>query len=109
MIDATLTLSDVTMTTWSIIERFAPFGVGNPKPTFLFETVRIAEVKKFGKERTHLELRFENSRVKAISFFAEEKYLKISSGDTINLVAVMELNTFRGARELRLRIVNVVN
>src|SRR3989344_5887205 len=104
MIDATLTLSDVTMTTWSIIERFAPFGVGNPKPTFLFETVRIAEVKKFGKERTHLELRFENSRVKAISFFAEEKYLKISSGDTINLVAVMELNTFRGARELRLRI-----
>lgn len=109
MIDATLTLSDVTMTTWSIIERFAPFGVGNPKPTFLFETVRIAEVKKFGKERTHLELRFENSRVKAISFFAEEKYLKISSGDTIDLVAVMELNTFRGARELRLRIVNVLN
>jgi single-stranded-DNA-specific exonuclease len=109
VIDMTLTLGEVTMATWKIIERFAPFGVGNPKPTFLFENVRIAEVKKFGKERTHLELRFENSRVKAISFFAEEKYMKLSSGDTVSLVATMELNTFRGARELRLRIVNVIH
>lgn len=109
VIDATLSLGEVTMATWNIVEQFAPFGVGNPKPTFLFENVRIAEVKKFGKERTHLELRFENSRVKAISFFADEKYAKIVSGDTIDLVAVMELNTFRGRRELRLRIINVLN
>ena len=106
-IDAVLTLNEVSFTTWNIIDRFAPFGVGNPKPIFLFECIRVTQVKKFGKEGAHLELGFENSRMKAIAFFAEEKYAGLVEGDTIDLVATMELNTFRGKRELRLRIVEV--
>ncbi len=108
-VDATLTLTEVNFATWKIIEQFAPFGVGNPKPIFLFENVRVAEVRKFGKEQAHLELGFENSRVKAIAFFAEEKkYKEVREGETIDLIATMELNTFRGKRELRLRIVRVL-
>ncbi len=108
-VDATLTLTEVNFATWKIIEQFAPFGVGNPKPVFLFENVRVAEVRKFGKEQAHLELGFENSRVKAIAFFAEEKkYKEVREGETIDLIATMELNTFRGKRELRLRIVRVL-
>lgn len=108
-VDTTLALSEVTWVNWKQIERFAPFGVGNPKPTFLFEKVKLADVRFFGKEKTHLELSFEGSNVKAILFFAEdEKYKKIIKGDTIDMVATMEVNTFRNKRELRLRIVNVV-
>ncbi len=109
VIDATFALPEVNFATWKIIEQFAPFGVGNPKPVFLFENVRISEVRRFGKEQAHLELGFENSRVKAISFFAEEeKYKEVREGEIIDLVATMELNTFRGKRELRLRIVNII-
>ncbi len=108
-VDATLTLTEVNFATWKIIEQFAPFGVSNPKPVFLFENVRVAEVRKFGKEQAHLELGFENSRVKAIAFFAEEKkYKEVREGETIDLIATMELNTFRGKRELRLRIARVL-
>lgn len=109
VIDGTLMLNEVTFTTWNIVERFAPFGIGNPKPTFLFEKVCIADVRMFGKEQVHIELSFASSRVKAISFFAEGKYQGLATGDTIDLVATMELNTFRGRRELRLRIVDVVH
>ncbi len=109
VIDATLTLSEANWSTWKIVERFAPFGMGNPKPVFLFEKVRVSEVRKFGKENAHLELLFERSSVKAIAFFAtEEMYKGLVEGDTIDLVATMELNTFRGKRELRLRIVSVL-
>lgn len=108
IVDATLSLGEVSWATWKQIERFAPFGIGNPKPTFLFEKVRIAEVRMFGKEKVHLELSFENSPVKAIAFFAEEKYQGLARGDTIDLIATMELNTFRGKRELRLRIADMV-
>lgn len=107
-IDATLTLPEVTWTNWKQIEKFAPFGMANPKPVFIFENVVLRDARFFGKEKTHLELTFENSSVKAIMFFAEdEKYKKITKGDVVDVVATMELNTFRGSRELRLRIVDV--
>ena len=111
--EATLSLADVNWVNWKHVAKFAPFGIGNPKPTFLFEKVSIAEVRYFGKERTHLELSFENSGVKAILFFAKasnEEHGKqgvLVAGDTVDLVETMEVNTFRNKRELRLRIVNI--
>lgn len=110
-IDAMLSLDAVNWSTWKIVEQFAPFGMGNPKPIFLFEGVRIADVRRFGKERAHLELSFENSRggrVLAILFFATDPaYSLLAPDDKVELVATFDLNTFRGKRELRLRIVNV--
>jgi len=111
-IDTTLTLAEVNWGTWKQIEKFAPFGIGNPKPTFLFENVKLANARFFGKEKTHLELSFGDSTTKAILFFAKdeknEKYNELASGDIVDLIATMEVNTFRNARELRLRIVDVV-
>lgn len=108
MIDTTLTLGEVNMTTWSIIEKFAPFGMENPKPTFLFEDVCLGDVRRFGKEDAHIELSFTNSRVKAISFFADTKvYDEFKEGDRVDLVATIELSVFRGRRELRLRVVSL--
>jgi len=108
-IDANLLLSESNLSTWKIVERFAPFGVGNPKPVFLFEKICVSQIRKFGKEKSHIELGFEDSPVKAICFFAEEPvYETLKSGSVVDLIATMEMNTFRGKRELRLRIVNVV-
>ena len=110
---------------WKLIEKFAPFGVANPKPTFLFKNVQLAQVRYFGKERTHLELSLSSDLnsdsqgrtlpdVKAITFFAKEskdehgKHGALEKGSTVDLIATMEVNTFRNKRELRLRIVSVV-
>ncbi len=108
-VEATISLVEVNWVNWKQIEKFAPFGIGNPKPVFLFENVKLATVRYFGKEKNHLELSFEGSSVKAILFFADdEKYKKLVVGDPINLVATIEVNTFRDKRELRLRIVEVI-
>jgi len=112
LLDKKLRLDDVSWDTWGHIEKFAPFGLENPKPLFLFENIQIVGVKLFGKEKNHLELKFKNSNNKdivAMAFFSNlESYgPKLEVGNTISLVATMEKSVFRNFPELRLRIVDI--
>ena len=113
VLDKKMSIDDVSWETYNEIEKLSPFGVGNPKPTFLFENVEIAGVKLFGKEKNHLELRFKNGNggsVPAIGFFMDVDTFDIplEVGSKINLIATMEKSTFGGRRELRLRIVDIL-
>ena len=112
-IDAELSLSEVNEETFRAIDLLAPFGVGNPKPHFLFPHAKILESSQFGKEKNHLKLMLgdeRHSRVPAIGFFlSPEDFPKVTieAGETIDLVATFEKSHFRGRPELRLRIVDV--
>lgn len=113
MIDCTLSIDDVTEENYKTIETLAPYGVGNPKPAFLFSNIEIAGVKQFGKEKNHLELQFENSKgmkISAIGFFMTPKSYKIpvEQGAKISLVATIERSMFKYRPEIRLRIVDIV-
>jgi single-stranded-DNA-specific exonuclease len=112
LLDKKLSLDDVNWNTYSLIEKFAPFGMDNPKPLFLFEKIIVSNKKLFGKEQNHLELKFKNSKgndITAIAFFSTgDKFeVPIEVGSTINLVATMEKSQFRNFPELRLRIVDI--
>lgn len=112
LLDKKLSLDDVSWDTYSHIEKFAPFGLDNPKPLFLFENVKVSNMKLFGKEANHLELKFKNSAgkdVTAIAFFSTgEKFgVPVGVGSSINLVATLEKSQFRNFPELRLRIVDI--
>ncbi len=112
--DVKTTLDAVHMRSWKEIEKLAPFGLANPKPTFLFEGVKIDKLKKFGKNGSgeHLEITFSeqtenrNHKVVAISFFSNtESFQKpLAEGLHVNLLATFDLSRFRGREELRLRI-----
>lgn len=116
--DAKLNLNDVNMKTWREIEKMSPFGLGNPKPVFLFENVKIENIKKFGKNGSgeHLEITFssgnenKNKEVKAISFFSglESFSTNLTEGLPVNLLATFDLSRFRGRPELRLRIIDIM-
>ena len=55
-IDAQVPLSAVTRQTVSWIERLAPFGEGNPAPTFLSNGVGVRQAKTVGADNAHLRL-----------------------------------------------------
>lgn len=110
--EAIIDIDDVTNNNYSVIEKLAPFGAGNPKPKFLFKKLPIFAIKEFGKEKNHLELIFKNSRgtqIKAIAFFKTRDSFNpvLEAGNDINLIATFEKNSFAGRNELRLRIVDV--
>ncbi len=112
-VDAIISIDDVTSSNYSVIEKLAPYGVGNPKPKFLFKELAIFAVKEFGKEKNHLELCFKNSKgypIKGIVFFKTRNSYgeTLNVGAKINLVANFEKSTFAGRTELRLRIIDVI-
>lgn len=114
-IDAELNLEEINYDLFNSINQLAPFGVGNPKPIFLFRKVVPTAIKIFGKGNEHVELTFKNkngSPISAISFFgANEKWAEDiksrGAGSTIDLVASLEKSMFRGRPELRLRVIDV--
>jgi len=108
-------LSIVSMKNWREIEKMAPFGLANPKPIFLFENVKIENIKKFGKNGSgeHLEITFSDTsknKVKAISFFSNNESFEVPlvEDKKVNLLATFDLSRFRGREELRLRIVDII-
>lgn len=112
-VEAEISIDDVTNDNYKIIESMAPYGVGNPKPVFMFRNIPLNSVKEFGKEGNHLEITFMNSKgkiVKAIAFFkTRESYnIKITAGASINLIATFGKSTFLGRTELRLRIIDIL-
>jgi single-stranded-DNA-specific exonuclease len=125
LIDAKLNLADVAWETYSEIEKLAPFGLGNPKPTFLFENIEIDKVRTFGNGGIHLELGFKvkGKFINAIGFFTcspsedHEDFhehhshhfvdVALAPGRRVDLLATFDKSTFGRIPELRLRIVDV--
>ena len=112
-IDKKLSLNDVNWSTYKILERMAPFGSENKKPLFLFERVRIIDVKDFGKEKNHLQINFEKEsggNISAIKFFKTINDFngKLGKGKIVDLIATIEKSTFGRTTEIRLRIVDIV-
>ena len=110
--DAALSLDEINVDTYGLVEKLAPFGVGNPKPIFLLKNVSPGTIRQFGKEGNHLEIIFENSvgeAIKAIGFFqtAESFSKSIKVGEPLNLAATLEKSYFGRAPEIRLRIVDI--
>ncbi|MEK7175451.1 MAG: single-stranded-DNA-specific exonuclease RecJ [Patescibacteria group bacterium] len=76
--DLKINLNTVNMQNYSEIEKMGPFGLGNPKPIFLFEKIKIEKIKKFGKNNSqeHLEIIF--------SEFSESKFSDKSDFSSTN-------------------------
>lgn len=112
--DVKTDLSAINMKNWKEIEKMAPFGLANSKPVFLFEGVKIENIKKFGKNGSgeHLEITFSDTSkkvAKGVSFFSglDSFDIPLVEGNNINLLATFDLSRFRGREELRLRIEDI--
>lgn len=95
----------------SFLGKFRPFGMGNPKPVFLFSNLEVSGVRTFGNGGIHLKLNFKKSNgeiISAIGFFMQKKLeFFVEHGTKIDLAASVEENRFNGRREIRLRIVDM--
>jgi single-stranded-DNA-specific exonuclease len=108
--DMELSPEEVTPDLTRRLERFAPFGVGNPKPVFLFRGATVAEVRFFGKNKEHLELKIERKGkpLSAISFFGAHTFGKdVSVGDRVHVHGHVEKNNSRFGDPVRVRVVDL--
>lgn len=94
------------------LERLAPYGIGNPNPSFISE-VTILQKKLFGKKSEHVKLFVKDTHtgsfpLEFISFFKVDEYKDIEKGQTVSLVYNLDINRWNGRESLRGRI-NVVS
>lgn len=87
------------------VRALAPFGVGNPQPSFLFENVTITSTKMFGKNKEHLECIFNDptGQATAFNFFTDENMKeKFVVGATVSFVGTLEAG-WRGGVRVRIK------
>ena len=113
LVDAELSLSDVTESLVRTLRALGPYGEGNPKPLFLFRGVVPQAVLLFGKTKEHTKLNFLSGLgpLSAIAFFkTPEQFSPVPMvGEPLDLLAHVEESYFRERREVRLRIVATSN
>ena len=116
--DAELTISDATPHLLAHIDKLAPFGMGNPKPSFVLREVQVNNVSWFGKSGEHLRLRlapselsFSDDSLEAISFYAKRQLGKVceklSPGTTATMLVTLERDTYTRGQPIRFRLVAI--
>ncbi len=61
-VDRELAFREITWDLYHLLENLAPFGYGNPVPTFLTRGMLVAEARAVGKDPLHLRLRLTDGR-----------------------------------------------
>ncbi|HEX8591496.1 MAG TPA: single-stranded-DNA-specific exonuclease RecJ [Candidatus Paceibacterota bacterium] len=115
--DAELLAAEAPLTHLGRVERLAPFGMGNPKPSYVVRDANLQKVSWFGKGEEHLRLTltrtdgFETATMEAISFYAKrglgERCMELTAGSTITLLGTLERDQFSRGQPARLRILAV--
>lgn len=90
----------------NLLERFEPYGEGNPRPRFLMRNAEVVSVKLFGSDRSHsrLELRPLPTHPKTLEFIAFRRVLECPEEKRISCSYTVNKNEFNGKISLQLMV-----
>jgi len=105
-IDAEATLPELTGDTFQTIQKLAPFGRGNPAPTFLSRRVEVVNCRTMGNSGEHLRLKLKQGDAvwDGVAFRLGNSLAEISS--PLDIVYNLEIDRWRGEETLRLNILD---
>ncbi len=105
-IDAEVTLLDLTGDTFRAIQQLAPFGQGNPVPTFLSRRVEVIDCCTMGSNGEHLRMKLKQGRTvwDGVGFRLGNYLAEVPS--PLNIVYNLEIDRWGGVERLRLNILD---
>lgn len=108
-IDSKIEVKDINKEIVESLKQLEPFGEGNRMPVFLFKNLKIDSIRALS-EGQHLKLTLKDSSnmINAIGFnlgYLAEEY-KI--GDKIDVVGVLEINSFNGIDTIQINMKDVM-
>ncbi len=86
-----------------LLERFEPYGQGNPRPKFLTRRVTLAALQAMGAEKNHLRFTFESGGLylQGVQFKTTATY---PIGARFDIVYTLNENHFRGETTIQLMV-----
>jgi single-stranded-DNA-specific exonuclease len=110
-IDAEVPPAYLTPDLAAVLDRFEPYGEGNPHLLFLTRGLRIAQCELIGRrELSHLKLLFDagKNRWPAVYWNAAARFpAEFAVGDAVDVVYRLERNTWGPSENLRLNVVDL--
>ena len=90
-----------------MLEKFEPFGQGNPKPKFITHGVTLAALQRMGQEKNHLRFTFESEGIyrQGVQFKTTADY---PIGSRMDIVYTLNENHFRGETTIQLMVERVI-
>ncbi|WP_340199518.1 single-stranded-DNA-specific exonuclease RecJ [Ascidiimonas sp. W6] len=114
LIDAELSLDQITPKFYRILKQFAPFGPGNMSPTFMAQNLQDTGYgKTVGEDKTHLKLTltqagYSGTPLGAIGFNLGDKLSITTQQKTFSAVFSIEENEWNGNNSLQLRLKDIL-
>ena len=105
--DVIADLHEITHTTAIDIEKIGPFGMGNPSPVVQVMDAKISDLRAMGNKGAHLSFKVGNQGTRCVWWGQGDLVERLASGSSVNLVAKIKANEFRGHRSAELDIVDL--
>jgi len=105
-IDAEVTLPELSGDTFNTIQQLAPFGRGNPAPTFLSQRAEVVDCRAMGSNGEHLRLKLKQGGMvwDGVGFRLGNYLSEVSSH--LSIVYNLEVDRWGGEERLRLNIID---
>ena len=108
-IDSIADLSEITIEAACSIAKIGPFGIGNPQPRIQINGAKIVDCNTMGQNGSHLSMRLSQtgSSIRCVWWNQGEMVDRLPRGTTVNLVATVSINEYRGHRTSQLKIEDI--
>lgn len=108
-IDAKINLSDINKEMVESLKELEPFGEGNKMPVFVFKNLKIDSIRALSEgKHLKLTLKDDNTIVSSIGFNLGHMAEEYRIGDKIDVVGVLEMNSFNGVENLQINIKDIM-
>ena len=109
-LDGFLKISEINVTLHEQIALLEPFGAENPPPVFLVQGVSVYELKRMGREESHV--RFQavqgDARIDAVGFNLAKEFSSIAEkSDKVDLACEFQVNDWGGRNKLELKVLDL--
>jgi len=107
IIDTAITLKDITLNFYNIVEQMEPFGPENMRPIFITHNAIETGYSKIVKERhVRFVIRQGDSTFTGIGFNLAEKYNLLQKDKPFDIVYTLDINEWNGQQNLQLRVID---
>ncbi len=103
-VDTELSGDDLTCDQANELLLLEPYGTSNPNPQFLIRGAKITEIREMAQKHTRMTLTKDGESVTALLFGKTRASLDFYKGDSVDVVAQLSVNDFRGVVSLQLLV-----
>ena len=108
-VDSKIDVKDINKDMVESLKQLEPFGEGNRMPVFVFKNLRIDSIRALS-EGKHLKLTLKdnNTIISSIGFNLGHLAEEYRIGDKIDVVGVLEINSFNGVDSLQINMKDIM-